>query len=142
MGSSLLASGKEAAKTLKDAIFGVEMRKGEDFLVVWKKEEDGHVSPWWIVRLSGEEEKEWVRECLEGKKLDLVMGFRRVEGEECEIDINTERVCILGFVTTNKESELGDRTVACSEEVVSGFWFFSGDTQNGNNKYMKLFIIL
>lgn len=104
MGSSLLASGREAAKTLKDAIFGVEMRKEEDFRVVWKKEEDGHESPL-MVRLNGEEEKEWVRECLEGKKLDLVMGLRRVEGEECEIDINRERVCILGIVTANTESE-------------------------------------
>jgi hypothetical protein len=32
------------------------MKKGEDFLTVWKKEEDGHENPS-MVSLSGEEEK-------------------------------------------------------------------------------------
>jgi len=80
--SSLCASGtEEAAKTLKESIFGFEMRKDEDFLTVWKKEEDGHENPS-MVSLSGEEEKLWEWEFWKGWNFGLVMWFERCKVEE------------------------------------------------------------
>lgn len=63
-GSSLCASGREAARTLKESIFGVEMKKCEHFLTFWnKEEEDEHESPL-ILKLCGNFENcEDEREC-------------------------------------------------------------------------------
>jgi len=89
-GSSLLASGiEEAARTLKDAIFEVEMRKGEDFVALGSKGEEGHdESPL----------MEW-----ESLLLGLVMLWFGRCGE-CDEE-KERRVCILGETEANKERE-------------------------------------
>jgi len=81
-GSSLLASEMEAARSLKDASFGEEMRKGEDFVAVRSKGGDG-----------GREKalKGWSKGGNFG--LGVKFGTCGVEGE-CDKE---RRVCILEF---------------------------------------------
>lgn len=115
LGSSLLASGREAARTLKDEIFGAEMRKGEEFLALRSKKEDGHGESPLMVKVSGEEENGWKWESSWGENLAMAMRFAE-EDEEGD----TERLCILEFAEDNKEeSEWGDIALAWNVNVVS-----------------------